>query len=33
MPRKTDGDKIDELEKVVATLSERLENVRGDVKN
>jgi chromosome segregation ATPase len=31
MPRRTDGDKIDELEKVVATLSERLDNLRADL--
>jgi spore coat protein CotH len=28
MPRKTDGEKIDELEKTVAALVERVDNVR-----
>jgi chromosome segregation ATPase len=28
MPRKTDGEKIDEMEKVVAMLIERIDNVR-----
>jgi len=29
--RRTDGDKIDDLEKAFATLSERLDNVRKDL--
>ena len=32
MARKTDGEKIDELEKLAATLTERLDNVREEVK-
>lgn len=32
MPRQTDGDKIDNLEKVYATLIERVDNVRDDLK-
>lgn len=32
MPRKTDGEKVDELVTQVAILRERLENVRDDVK-
>jgi chromosome segregation ATPase len=32
MPRKTDGDKIDEMEKVIATFTERLDNVRQELK-
>ncbi len=31
MPRKTDGERIDELEKLVATLLERLDNVRREM--
>jgi len=31
MPRKTDGDKIDELEKIVATLTERIDYVRKEL--
>src|SRR5437870_3283928 len=31
MVRKSDGEKIDELEKIVATLVERLDNVRPQV--
>jgi len=31
MGRKTDGEKIDELEKVVATLAERLDNTRREL--
>jgi chromosome segregation ATPase len=31
MARKTDGEKIDELEKAFATLTERLDNVRKDL--
>ena len=31
MGRKTDGDKIDELEKLVATLIERVDNVRKEM--
>jgi hypothetical protein len=31
MTRKTDGEKIDELEKIVATLDERLDNVRREM--
>jgi uncharacterized coiled-coil DUF342 family protein len=33
MPRKTDGDKIDELEKIAATLTERLDTVRNEIQN
>ena len=32
MPRKTDGDKIDEMEKVIATFNEPLDNVRQELK-
>ncbi len=32
MARKTDGEKIDELEKLVATLLERLDNARDEIK-
>ncbi len=32
MPRKTDGEKIDEMEKVIATFTERLDNVRQELK-
>ncbi len=31
MARKTDGEKIDELEKLVAALIERVDNLRKDV--
>jgi chromosome segregation ATPase len=31
MPRKTDGEKIDELEKGFATLTERLDHLRKDL--
>jgi hypothetical protein len=31
MPRKTDGEKIDDLEKLVATLTERLDNIRREM--
>ena len=31
MPRKTDGEKIDDLEKLVATLVERVDNVRNEM--
>ncbi|MCI0639832.1 MAG: hypothetical protein L0Y72_16360 [Gemmataceae bacterium] len=31
MARKTDGEKIDELEKLVAMIIERLDNVRGEM--
>ncbi len=30
MARKTDGEKIDELEKLVSTLTERMDNVRQE---
>ncbi|MFO0967056.1 MAG: hypothetical protein U0793_15930 [Gemmataceae bacterium] len=30
MPRRSDGEKIDELERIVATLIERVDNVRED---
>jgi citrate synthase len=33
MPRKTDGDKIDELEKIATTLTERLDTVRKEIQN
>ena len=32
MARKTDGEKLDELVVVVATLPERLDNVRNELK-
>jgi hypothetical protein len=32
MPRKTDGEKLDELIPLVATLKERLDNVREELK-
>jgi predicted ATPase len=32
MPRKTDGEKIDELIPLVAALKERLDNVREELK-
>ena len=32
MPRKTDGQKVDEMEKVLATFAERLDNVRKELK-
>jgi hypothetical protein len=31
MPRKTDGEKIHELEKLVATLSERIDTARNEM--
>ncbi len=30
MPRKADGEKIDELEKIISTLIERVDNVRQE---
>lgn len=33
MARKTDGEKIDELDKVVAALTERLDNTVKETKN
>lgn len=32
MARKTDGEKVDELVVIVATLSERLDNVRDELR-
>jgi hypothetical protein len=32
MPRKTDGTKIDEMQTVLATFGERLDNVRNELK-
>jgi hypothetical protein len=31
MTRKTDGEKIDELERIVSTLVERVDNVRREM--
>ena len=33
MPRKTDGEKVNDLEKLVATLVERVDNLRGEVES